>query len=337
MPSDSYPAGTVRALLDTDLVTPVTRAVLLERLQSTDPPYPRFLTPTEFATLASALARLFADPEAPTARSLAFAIDERLASGKSDGWRYDSMPPDGEAARLGLRGLDEAALVLSGSAFVEAEAVRQEEVLRAIQGGDPPGEVWQTLPAARFFEELLAEASECYYSHPLAQEEIGYVGMADGRGWRRIGLGEREAWEPEVGIPPAPNSGGVGVRPKPETTGAVGEEGAASSAPTRRAQGGRFAVSETVDAVVIGLGAGGSPLLARLAQAGLKVVALEAGPFWNPARDFATDERAQTKLFWNDERLSAGGDPLAFRGEQLGHGRGRLDSALHCLHAPRPP
>jgi hypothetical protein len=36
--------------------------------------------------------------------------------------------------------------------------------------------------------------------------------------------------------------------------------------------------SETVDCIVIGLGAGGAPLLARLAQAGLKVVALEAGP-----------------------------------------------------------
>ena len=346
MPSDTYPAGTVRALLDTDLVTPMTRTVLLDHLQSADPPHPRFLTPTEFATLESALAWLFADPEAPTARSLAFAIDERLAAGKSDGWRYDSMPPDGEAARLGLRGLDEAALVLSGSAFVEAEAVQQEEVLRAIQAGDPPGEVWRTLPAARFFEELLVEASECYYSHPLAQEEIGYVGMADGRGWRRIGLDEREAWEPEptparLGSPPLPEREGEESRSaaRPDTglvavEEAAVKEGAACRAPMGRAAGGRFAVSETVDAVVIGLGAGGSPLLARLAQAGRKVVALEAGPFWDPARDFATDERAQTKLFWNDERLSAGGNPLAFGANNSGTGVG--GSTLHyTAYTPR--
>ena len=62
-----------------------------------------------------------------------------------------------------------------------------------------------------------------------------------------------------------------------------------------------YAHSETVDAVVIGTGAGGAPLMARLAGAGLSVVALEAGPYWNPAQDFATDERSQSKLFWNDD------------------------------------
>jgi choline dehydrogenase-like flavoprotein len=55
--------------------------------------------------------------------------------------------------------------------------------------------------------------------------------------------------------------------------------------------------------VVIGTGAGGAPLLARLAQAGLKVVALQVGRLWDPARDFAADERVQTKLFWDDEWL----------------------------------
>ncbi|RZK16527.1 MAG: GMC family oxidoreductase, partial [Hymenobacter sp.] len=70
------------------------------------------------------------------------------------------------------------------------------------------------------------------------------------------------------------------------------------------------ASAEEVDCVVIGLGAGGAPLLARLAQAGLKVVALEAGPWHNPEQDFATDEKAQDFLFWNDERLAAGGNPL---------------------------
>ena len=66
------------------------------------------------------------------------------------------------------------------------------------------------------------------------------------------------------------------------------------------------AETDEVDCVVIGLGAGGAPLLARLAMASLKVVALEAGPWHNPEKDFATDEKAQDFLFWNDERLSAG-------------------------------
>jgi choline dehydrogenase-like flavoprotein len=66
--------------------------------------------------------------------------------------------------------------------------------------------------------------------------------------------------------------------------------------------GGR-SISDSVDAVVIGTGAGGAPLLARLAQAGLKVVALQVGRLWDPVRDFAADERVQTKLFWDDEWL----------------------------------
>ena len=51
--------------------------------------------------------------------------------------------------------------------------------------------------------------------------------------------------------------------------------------------------SKVVDAVVIGTGAGGAPILARLAKAGLTVIALEAGKSWNPQTDFATDEREQ--------------------------------------------
>jgi choline dehydrogenase-like flavoprotein len=93
--------------------------------------------------------------------------------------------------------------------------------------------------------------------------------------------------------------------------------------------------SEEVDCVVIGLGAGGSPLLARLAQAGLKVVALEAGPWHDPTTDFATDEKAQSFLFWNDERLAAGGTPLAMGRNNSGTGVG--GSTLHyTAYTPRP-
>ena len=95
-----------------------------------------------------------------------------------------------------------------------------------------------------------------------------------------------------------------------------------------------FAPTDEVDAVVVGTGAGGAPLLARLAQAGLRVVALEAGPHWNPATDFATDETAQNKLFWRDERLSTGADALAFGKNNSGTGVG--GSTLHyTAYTPR--
>ncbi len=96
----------------------------------------------------------------------------------------------------------------------------------------------------------------------------------------------------------------------------------------------QFSESEVVDAVVIGTGAGGAPILAKLAKAGLKVLALEAGRQWNPSTDFATDEPAQAALFWTDERLSAGADPVHFGNNNSGTGVG--GSTLHfTAYVPR--
>jgi choline dehydrogenase-like flavoprotein len=96
-----------------------------------------------------------------------------------------------------------------------------------------------------------------------------------------------------------------------------------------------YSTREPVDAVVIGTGAGGAPIMARLAAAGLSVVALEAGRHWAAARDFATDERAQSKLYWRDERLSAGEDPIHFGRNNSGTGVG--GSTLHYTgYVPRP-
>ena len=97
----------------------------------------------------------------------------------------------------------------------------------------------------------------------------------------------------------------------------------------------RYTDREPVDAVVIGAGGGGAPILMRLAQARLSVVCLEAGRSWSPASDFASDEMEQEKLFWKDERLSAGADPIAFGRNNSGIGVG--GSTLHwTAYAVRP-
>lgn len=67
---------------------------------------------------------------------------------------------------------------------------------------------------------------------------------------------------------------------------------------------------DSVDFAIVGTGCGGGILAAKLAEAGHSVVALDAGPFWRPLADFASDEREQDKLYWLDERICGGRDPI---------------------------
>ena len=72
---------------------------------------------------------------------------------------------------------------------------------------------------------------------------------------------------------------------------------------------------DSVDVVVVGTGAGGAPLLARLAEAGLRVVALEAGPNHDPAES-TPDEVDATTINWMSSRFSGGDAPTAFAAER---------------------
>jgi len=82
------------------------------------------------------------------------------------------------------------------------------------------------------------------------------------------------------------------------------------------------ALSEAVDFVIVGAGAGGATLACKLAEAGFSVVVFDAGPFWRPLDDFASDELEQQKLYWTDERITAGADPIALGGNNSGRGVG---------------
>ena len=165
------------------------------------------------------------------------------------------------------------------------------------------GENGWSFPSERWFADFCSEIASIVYSHPEAQASIGYTGFADARGHRRVGLNEPDVWQIEgKTIPLAP-------RTNPPRNSAT------------------YSLDEEVDVVIVGLGAGGAPLAAKLCRAGLKVVALEAGKWWNPAEEWATDETAQSSLFWTDERLSAGEHPLGFGANNSGTGVG--GSTLH--------
>jgi choline dehydrogenase-like flavoprotein len=71
-----------------------------------------------------------------------------------------------------------------------------------------------------------------------------------------------------------------------------------------------YSDDEAVDFAIVGTGAGGGTLACKLAEYGFSVVALDAGPYWRPLEDFASDELHQGKLYWMDERIVDGEDPL---------------------------
>jgi len=72
----------------------------------------------------------------------------------------------------------------------------------------------------------------------------------------------------------------------------------------------QYSNDEVVDFAIVGTGAGGGTLACRLAELGFSVVALDAGPYWRPLEDFASDEMHQAKLYWRDERIVDGENPL---------------------------
>ena len=187
--------GSLRFLLKSGAVTPVTANALLERLHPGSVA-PRFFKPMEYHLLSRVCDLLTDQTDGNQLIDIALFIDERLAAGKSEGWRFDYMPSGPDMYRLGLQGIDETADCMFGQRFISLAQMSQTEVLKTLQAGTATGSTWQNMSALTFFEELLAETAEIFYSHPLAQEEIGYTGMADAFGWSKIGLNEPENINP---------------------------------------------------------------------------------------------------------------------------------------------
>jgi choline dehydrogenase-like flavoprotein len=84
----------------------------------------------------------------------------------------------------------------------------------------------------------------------------------------------------------------------------------------------RYDRTDTVDLVVVGAGAGGLTLAQRLARAGWRIVVLEKGPFWDPDRDWVSDEKGSSKIYWTDRRIISGNDPVEMGKNNSGTGVG---------------
>lgn len=159
----------------------------------------RFFTDIEARTLEAVAERIVPQPDRSAAERIPIVpwIDEKLHEDRRDGYRYDGMPPQREAWRHGVAGIDETACVLFvGKRFLQLDGSAQDEVLRRIEHGDPPGATWATFPARRFFQSVLCVTIvKTYYAHPSAWNEVGYNGPSSPRGHMRIWEGGVDPWE----------------------------------------------------------------------------------------------------------------------------------------------
>jgi hypothetical protein len=207
MPQAPTTNNSTLEILNSPRVSAPTRRVLEKRLAGPSSDYkPTCISPEAFATLERVLSRLFPDDEngSPGANELSLAarLEQGRATGRGNGWRYASLPPDAQALALGLQKLDASAQHRNRRHFTELTEDRADALLHRVQNGE---EKWEGLDASRWFEEILADATELYVSHPAGMDAMGFDGFADSGapdGWpahsgNGVGLNNTEAWEPK--------------------------------------------------------------------------------------------------------------------------------------------
>ncbi len=176
-----------------------TRDVVLDRVNNVPPI--RFFSPEEAKLLEAICDRVLPQDDRDQAHKIPIVpqIDKRLYENSHDGYRYVDMPPDRDAFRLGLRGIQEIAQQQYGSGFLDLGPREQDEILQSLHDGKPSAghEIWKKMAVHHFWLMLVSDCAEAYYSHPWAWDEIGFGGPAYPRAYMRLERGEAEPWESE--------------------------------------------------------------------------------------------------------------------------------------------
>lgn len=183
-------------LIRSSRVTERTREVLLERALPQDLGYvPTSVSVNHFAVLRAVIQRLLPQAENEDFVDIAATLDTRRSAGSGDGWRYASMPPDGVALVLGIEFLEIATRIQHDASFTSLDPAKQDALLEQVQKGEL---IWPGLDAPKWFEDLLAESTEIYVSHPATLAAMGFSGIAVLSGWPQIGLNTSQSWEPHA-------------------------------------------------------------------------------------------------------------------------------------------
>ncbi len=177
-----------------------TREKVLKRVSEV--PAIRFFSPEEARLMEILAAHILPQDDRELARRIPIVphIDERLHKGRIPGYRFLTMPPDGEAYRLGFQAIEKIAKQSYGQTFQEVSWRDQDELLKSIHDANPKAgaeEIWERMPVHRYWALLVQDCVEVYYAHPWAWDEIGFGGPAYPRAYMRLERGEPEPWEVE--------------------------------------------------------------------------------------------------------------------------------------------
>lgn len=231
------------------------------------------------ARAAEALFERFfpADENGPGAREIGVVdyVDRAL----SDAYR-DCVEP----YSLGLAAIDRAARRRFGEPFADCGNDQQNGLIRELENGGLPG--LKNPSAGAFFEMLRRHLQEGLFADPV------YGGNRNKKGWAIIG-------HPGVWLE---NSAKENLSEEPVTKGGVirslgdldlSEKGLAIEQPNFDPQRSIEPSSGSADVVLVGVGGMGGTIAPILCGAGLKVVGLEAGP-WFEQGAFIPDELGAT-------------------------------------------
>src|SRR5947199_2316779 len=143
-----------------------TRKVVLDRVENVPPI--RFFSAEEVRLMQAVCDRLLPQDDRDAEHKIPVVnyIDDRLYNRRIDGYRFEDMPEDHEAHRLGLQAIDAIAQHLFHKPFVQLGPREQDQVLRTIHDCNPPaGEViWQKMSVMHYWLLIMQDVLDAYYA-----------------------------------------------------------------------------------------------------------------------------------------------------------------------------
>lgn len=184
-------------------VSAATRAVLEAR--ANPPAYTRFLDDEAYTVLETVVNILLPQDSAGTDVDLAEAIDRRLAAGTNAGWRFATLPSDGEAYRAGLIALQKTLASTPMKSFEHMPPSAREAYLRCLADGEADDAA--RFPLSTFLIMLRTDVARIWMSHPSTMRALNLYSFADGatgltdgptanEGWVNLTANTTQAFEP---------------------------------------------------------------------------------------------------------------------------------------------